>query len=100
MIAGAFSDIAIKIILGLLTAGIGAAAQATIQSGRWVKVSESLDKIYHQLKRIPHGHHHPHAEADVARSARALGGAEKKALTEAEGSVKVVEDVDDLILNP
>ncbi|MBI5551138.1 MAG: ADP-ribosyltransferase [Desulfobacterales bacterium] len=64
--ASAAADIVVTILLALVTAGVGAAANIASKSTRLAKAAKLLDKIAGMLKRTGHRHKMPKKEIDAS----------------------------------
>ncbi|MBI5656093.1 MAG: hypothetical protein HZC44_04410 [Geobacter sp.] len=63
--ASAAADIVVTVLLALVSAGVGAAANIAAKSARLAKAAKLLDKIAGMLKRTGHRHRMPKKEIDA-----------------------------------
>ncbi len=89
MAASAVADIVVTVILAIVTAGVGAAANVASKSGRLVKVAKLLEKIASTLRRIGPKSRFLDKAHDAASTAAKV---EKKAAKAARK--KAVPDID------
>jgi hypothetical protein len=105
--ASAAADIVVTVLLALVTAGVGAAANIASKSARLAKAAKLLDKIAGMLKRTGHRHKMPKKDVDAVTSSAkvnktsgkaAKGGVpdpEKPKVRESEGVENSRNKVDD-----